>query len=227
MARLFQLLRTIALGALALGLAWLVISKSLVAYLALAAPEQALWLDAADPEALAGLAERHLEEERARKVGRQRKADAPPPGESLRLWSELAKAVTEASEGPGQQQAPPAPEAPSAAAAGAEREEARIRAETALAGDPANARALRILGLLAEAAGDEARALAYMQAAARRSIQESLALDWLMRHHPPQEGLCRGAPFCRCAAADALAGQGARAAGPGQHGRDAAGAGRA
>ena len=42
MARLFQLLRTIALGALALGLAWLVISKSLDAYLAHAAPEQAL-----------------------------------------------------------------------------------------------------------------------------------------------------------------------------------------
>jgi hypothetical protein len=60
-------------------------------------------------------------------------------------------------------------------------DEVRLWAETALAGDPLNARALRILGQLA--AADEGRAMSYMQAAARRSIQESLAIDWLLRKH--------------------------------------------
>ena len=63
------------------------------------------------------------------------------------------------------------------------RDRVRIWVETALVNDPLNARALRILGQLAQAAGEEGRARSYMQAAARRSIQESLAVDWLMRHH--------------------------------------------
>ena len=193
LARLFQLLRTIGLGALAVALAWLVVSRSLVAHFALVAPEQALWLQPGDPEALASLAERHAAAERAGNAGRQegpeRTDTQPPPGEPARSWSELAKAITEANAGhdgakPDSKTAPPASETPSDAPdVRALREEARSRAETALAGDPINARALRILGLLAEAAGDEARALAYMQAAASRSIQESQALDWLMHHH--------------------------------------------
>jgi hypothetical protein len=172
LARLFLLVRTMGLGALAAGLAWLVVTKSLVAYLALNAPEAALRLDAGDPEALASLAERHVVAERAGK------ADTPTPSGAPLGWSELAKAVTQADRGKA-----PSAEALSDAAARELREAARIRAETALARDPINARALRILGLIAEAAGNEERALAYMQAAASRSIQESWALDWLMRHN--------------------------------------------
>ena len=193
MASLFKLVRTIGLGALGAVLAWLVVSSSLVAHLALIAPEQALWLQPGDPEALASLAERQAEAERAGKAGKQEGPDKspekagtePPPGEPPRLWSELAKAVTEANGGPGGAE-PDRRKTPPAAGSFASQalsEEARMQAETALAGDPVNARALRILGLLAEAAGDDARALAYMQAAASRSIQESQALDWLMRHH--------------------------------------------
>jgi hypothetical protein len=179
LATLFQLIRTVALGALAVVLGWLIVTKSLVAYLAHAAPEWALWLDAADPEALATLAEKHLEAERAARTGKEGPGKAgspPPPGGEPLGWSALAKAVTQAS---GPAAAVPA----DTAVLRLQREEARIRAAEALAGDPLNARALRILGLLAEAAGDEARALAFMQAAASRSIQESWALDWLMRHN--------------------------------------------
>ena len=60
---------------------------------------------------------------------------------------------------------------------------AQIRswAELALRNDPLNARALRILGQLAQRNSDEARADALMQAAARRSIHESLAVYWMIR----------------------------------------------
>lgn len=133
--------RTIILVAAAIAVAWLVISRSFVAYLAGSTPEAALWLSPGNPQALVTLAERRLE----------------PAG---------------AAETP--QGAPAAPEA---------HEEARIWAETALAADPLNARALRILGRLAQAAGDRDRAMTYMQASARRSIQESAALLWLIESH--------------------------------------------
>jgi hypothetical protein len=130
-----------------LGLAWLVLSTSLVAFLAVVAPQAALWLQPSDPEALTSLVERSLEPESA--------ADAS-------------------------QQAG-APEEPHASAGTAPQDDVRAWAETALASDPLNARALRNLGRLARAAGDEARERSFMQAAARRSIHEGFALDRLLR----------------------------------------------
>src|ERR1700719_3326420 len=53
-------LRTAVLAACALLLAWLVISRSLAAYLAEVAPQAALRLNSAQPEALINLAERML-----------------------------------------------------------------------------------------------------------------------------------------------------------------------
>jgi hypothetical protein len=54
-------------------------------------------------------------------------------------------------------------------------------AERALAGDPLNARALSLLGLVADAQGDGERAERYMELAARASVQESVAAYWLMQ----------------------------------------------
>jgi hypothetical protein len=152
--------RVIFLGATAAMLAWLVVSRSLVAYLAANAPEVALGLGSNDPEALLNLAERHLNAVLAVEDGNKlaaRPAVAGPPPEK--------------SDTP-----------PTLPASNAMRDQLRIWAETALISDPVNARALRILGQLALADGDEGRALSYMEAAARRSIQESVAVDWLMHH---------------------------------------------
>jgi len=54
-------------------------------------------------------------------------------------------------------------------------------AEVALFNDPLNARALRILGQLAEKNSDEERAERLMQGAVRRSLRESVAVYWLMQ----------------------------------------------
>ena len=53
--------------------------------------------------------------------------------------------------------------------------------ELALAHDPLNARAFRILGQVAEDASDEQRAEQLMQAAVLRSLRQSMAVYWLMR----------------------------------------------
>jgi hypothetical protein len=57
---------------------------------------------------------------------------------------------------------------------------ARSLAEQALLTDPLNSRALRILGEIADVTKDEARAWRFMQAAARRSLNETFAVAWLM-----------------------------------------------
>jgi tetratricopeptide (TPR) repeat protein len=127
LARTPHRLRAIGFAAAGVVLAWLVISKSLVAFLAVQAPQAALWLSPDDPQALLNLAETRLE-------------PATPEG--------LA--------------------------------DARAWAERALAGDPIDPRALRVLGQIAAAAGDQDRARVYMEAAARRWVHESAAVHWLV-----------------------------------------------
>lgn len=58
-----------------------------------------------------------------------------------------------------------------------------LRAQTAalLRNDPLNARVFRVWGHLAHVSEDEARANAFMQAAARRSLRQSAALYWVMQ----------------------------------------------
>jgi hypothetical protein len=58
--------------------------------------------------------------------------------------------------------------------------QARRLAERALLSDPLNAQALRILGQIAELSKDEPRSSQFMQASVRRSLNESLAVIWLM-----------------------------------------------
>jgi hypothetical protein len=125
--------RVIGLAVLGIVLAWLVVSRTLVACLARTAPEAALWLRPGDPEALLNLAERQVD----------------------------------------------AANGPAGPRAGTDR--ARAWAETALGADPVSARALRILGQLAHAAGDDERAAGDLRRAARHSIQESAAVSWLLQ----------------------------------------------
>ena len=54
-------MRTFGLTAAGAALAWLVVSNSLVAFLAVNAPQAAVWLSPADSEALLSLAEAHLD----------------------------------------------------------------------------------------------------------------------------------------------------------------------
>ena len=86
------MLRAGILTALAILLVWQVVSRSLVAYLANAAPEAALKLRPDDPRALLKLAERHFQ---------GHAPNAGPPGSDGRLvpvspevqqWAELALA---------------------------------------------------------------------------------------------------------------------------------------
>jgi cytochrome c-type biogenesis protein CcmH/NrfG len=106
-------LRAVGFAAAGAVLAWLVVSKTLVAFLAPHAPQAALWLGPGDPEALLSLAEARFDPAVRGTHGQ------------VRGW-----------------------------------------VETALAGDPINARALRMLGQAAHAAGNESRAASVMQAAA-------------------------------------------------------------
>jgi hypothetical protein len=57
---------------------------------------------------------------------------------------------------------------------------ARKMATLALTGDPFNTTALRVLGTIADREGDKERAKAFMAAAARGSLRESLAHYWLV-----------------------------------------------
>src|SRR5262245_28296406 len=98
-------LRALLLSVLGALLAWQVISRSFVAYLARNEPEAALKLRPADPQALLRLAETHLDVLQA--VDTPKPPPAPPAesksreegegaSERLRIWSEVAKAIDDA-----------------------------------------------------------------------------------------------------------------------------------
>jgi hypothetical protein len=165
-------------------LAWQVLSRSLVAYLAETSPEAALVLRSNDPVSLVNIAERKLNIERPVREA-PAAGTAAPAEERSRIPSFARHASKAARNGP---EAPDAAEpadtterVPSNAADPAVREEIGALARTALARDPLNARALRILGQLADAAEDDQAAAGLMQAAARFSQRESVAVYWLMR----------------------------------------------
>lgn len=89
----------------------------------------------------------------------------------------------------------PAPEVALLPQPGDAGDEARAWAEEVLQRDPLNARALRILGQLAEAKGDAALASRLMQAAARRSLRESAAIYWLFRQSWEREDFATAAHY--------------------------------
>jgi hypothetical protein len=190
-------LRAIILVALGAVLAWQVVVQSLAAYLATAAPETALSLQAGNPVALLSLAdgalpgldlERKKEGAPAAASDQSRAAQDKPKSdasaeasERLRIWSELARSVDNGQRDKQVSELAKSPLAPGAGGHVGDRAQVRGWAERALANEPLSAHALRILGQLADADGEEGRAEKFMRAATRRSVRESVALYWLMR----------------------------------------------
>ena len=90
---------------------------------------------------------------------------------------------------------------------------------TALAQDPLNAHALRILGQLADAADNEAAAARFMQAAVHRSLRESVAVFWLMRESFERKDYATAVRYARHPAANAAGRHRASHADAGAHRR--------
>jgi hypothetical protein len=185
--RSFPVLRTAIFVALGAALAWLVLAHSLVAHLAEASPEMALRLRSDDPAALLNISDRKLNLEQPSKDA----PATPTSGDGGNRITSFARHARKAAGSEGEQGEPTPGQAkeaaesterlPSNASDPELRNEVGTLAQTALAHDPMNARALRILGQIADAANEEAAASNLMQAAARRSKRESVAVFWLMR----------------------------------------------
>jgi hypothetical protein len=183
----FRWLRGAVFVVLGVLLTWQVLSRSLVAHLAEEAPEAALNLRSDDPAALINISELKLNLQHPVKD-----ASTTEPGSdsSDRITSfarhgrrAAGNEAEHAESGPADAKVPAdaAQRLPSNASDPALRKEVRALAQAALRQDPLNARALRILGQVADADNDEQSARELMQAAARRSQRESIAVYWLMR----------------------------------------------
>src|SRR5579862_1203650 len=171
-------LRTAVFIGCALLLAWLVVSRSFAAYLAEVAPQAALRLNAGQPEALTNLADRMLNDA-AGSTGRagagdQAAAAQKDPGADTGggtnndgANSALANRAFSAFDLISQKQSIDLPAV-------------RAAAEAGLRHEPLNARALRLLGQVSDAAKNDADAASYMQAAAKLSLHDNLAESWLM-----------------------------------------------
>jgi len=179
-------LRSVALAGLGVFLTWQVLSRSLVAFFA-ESPEVALILRSGDPAALINMAERKLNLDHPSKSKEAPATQSGGDGSSDRISSFARKAKKAAGaeanqpEGEHPEAADPAERLRSNAGDSELRHEVRAIARAALSRDPMNARALRILGQVADADDDDLTASRLMQAAARRSLRESVAVFWLMR----------------------------------------------
>jgi hypothetical protein len=149
-------------------LAWLVLSRSLASYLAGGAPQTALWLNPREPTALLTLADRAIN---------------LPPDQSALATGGAAQAAP-----PADASRPQRPERDFTEfgmvdpKAGIDLPAVRGFAEAAMLSDPLNARALRILGQAAAAAGNDAAAVRFMRMAARLSLHQGIAVYWMLVH---------------------------------------------
>jgi hypothetical protein len=163
-------------------LLWLVVTHSLVAYLAVRRPEIALHLNSSDSTALLQLAEKRL---------KALLTPQPPPttaavaegatpsdaGRAPRLKSFATRGL--------QPEAAPAATAEPVIPSQDDLAEVRVLIERALASDPLNARALSLLGHIAELTTDDPHqadeaAQPYYERAARHSIRESTTIYRLL-----------------------------------------------
>ena len=190
--------RTIGLASLGGLLVWLVLTHTLAAYLADAAPETALILRPGDPTALLNIANARLNQIRA-----QAAANAGTPAPAPRTVPARLGAYTGSD--PSFQADTGLPDDVAATpdlsqtdwveAVETKPKPARVAAvdkqlldqignmaEAALAADPLNSGAAGLLGQIAQAGGaDQARTGSLMRAAATRSLHETLAVAWLMQ----------------------------------------------
>jgi len=143
---------------------WHLISKQLPSYLALHSPETALLLDPTHPAALVALADKELN---ARKAPSGAQLETMETGSGAqRLHFSTVWHAAAAEDG-----------IPALSAS----EPIRIgdMARAALQRDPLNAKALQILGQLADATGDEESARRFMAASAQLSMRSTYAVYWL------------------------------------------------
>ena len=169
-------LRTAVFAGCALLLVWLVLSRSLAAYLAEVAPQAALRLNGGQPEALTNLAEQMLNDSggtdgRAGATDQTPQKDAGTDASGAAgtegTNSALANRAFSAFDLISQKQSIDLPAV-------------RAAAEAGLRHEPLNARALRLLGQVSDAAKNDAAAASFMQAAAKLSLHDNFADSWLM-----------------------------------------------
>ena len=166
-------LAAVVLAAIGVLLAWQVITRTFVAYLAAAAPERALWYDASEPLALVDRANRalNLDAGIGATAAAGKAATASQPPERLAFNVSGGEPATAADK----RSAQPSVLSP------ARQQEIRAWLALALQRDPVNARAVRMLGQLADAAGDHGTAEKFMSMALRRSLRETVAAYWLLQ----------------------------------------------
>jgi hypothetical protein len=168
-------------------LTWLVLSHSFGAFLADAAPQAATWFDARQPEALVNLADQALSAavtaqasngaaDKASDQSNSEHEDRRQTGGATATSPRSIDSAFLSFESLGKTQSISRPIVPENAPA------VRNWATTALMNDPLNARALRILGQLAEADSNDAEAAEFMHAADRLSLHERAAAFWLLRN---------------------------------------------
>jgi tetratricopeptide (TPR) repeat protein len=174
--------RALVFTAVGIILLWLVLSRSLAAFLADTAPQAALWFDSRKPEALVNLADRALVARSDSALGDAPSQDSEDAsagsqnvsGKISKYLQNLTHAFSRF-ETIGRNLNVSRPVAPDNEPA------VRMRAQTAVTNDPLNVRALRILGQLAEADSDDEDATKFMHAADDLSLHENYASYWLMR----------------------------------------------
>ena len=175
----------VALIGLCTFLAWLVITTSFAAFYAEFDPETALILNPKNSTALLNLAERSLNEVlKARLEAAQSTNNGASANGRFEAFSELAK---KAQQDPAKTKPTDAPVAvapiPPPVLTDAQRVKlwsARGFADRALSSKPLNARALRILGQIADEMGDRVLAAKFMQVATRQSLHEPIASYWML-----------------------------------------------
>ena len=175
---------------------WLVISRSLAAYLADIAPQTAVWLNPRQPEALINLASRSLYASAPALMsgtgGADQTSQNPKPDNFGSAAVPDPNALGDAPKGDDAAASKKTNDAeasqnlkntfesvgqnPSIDLAAV-----RAWAELTLIDDPLNASALRILGQVASVAGDGPATMKFMEASAQLSLHETTAVYWLMR----------------------------------------------
>ena len=172
-------MRILALSFLGLLLLYHILTKGLSAYLADTNPEAAVFLNSNNPTALVNLAEDKLAADPSFNL--LDPVLAPPrnagPGSTVAKGDDAAAEEAPATVTP----LPAVPAAAPTTLDAAALTEIRDLAERAIANDPLNARAFRILGQISERTSDEMQTEKLMSAAVERSMLESVAVYWMIR----------------------------------------------
>jgi hypothetical protein len=189
--------RTLILAGCAAVLAWLVVSRSVAAYLADTAPNTALWLRPGQPDALLNLADRALNAssttfgspgdtanqapEPQKAAGLEQAGATPPDDGSPQQRKNSPDTANSAANSPVKNQSLADAFAAIDPNRSVDLSELRAQTISALMSAPLNARALRILGQIEATSNNNADAAKLMAAAARLSLHQSIAVYWLMR----------------------------------------------